>query len=342
MVETNPEIIEKTEKRLRNKYGVLMLVNALLSTAFGLFGFIASIMGATQYEDAADAAFAGLFSALLITAAMLAFICVIASGAFRKSTKPKKVSKKAKNATAAFLAVGGVVMALEGNMSGVSNTLYGLRHNPEERHYEPNHLLPVLICILESFGIVLAVGMLPSYVGMTTIFLLDLIMSLAIIVSFVITFFAARTSKDWENWTCYHTTDRKEANAEWKRKMDEERKRNWERVEAQQKAGMEKAEVIKNILVTKNDNNFDRLLTAVKDYFAAYDEVVQRAWKHPQCWMFYSTYPDGTRTFHDVLTLFAKETGQIITVAWGSEQCNAILSEAEEIKLPNNPTDSNK
>lgn len=44
MIETNPEIIEKTEKRLRNKYGVLMLVNALLSTAFGLFGFIASIM----------------------------------------------------------------------------------------------------------------------------------------------------------------------------------------------------------------------------------------------------------------------------------------------------------
>ena len=61
MVETNPEIIEKTEKRLRNKYGVLMLVNALLSTTFGLFCFIASIIGETQYEDAALAGLAGLF-----------------------------------------------------------------------------------------------------------------------------------------------------------------------------------------------------------------------------------------------------------------------------------------
>lgn len=89
MVETNPEIIEKTEKRLRNKYGVLMLVNALLSTTFGLFGFIASIVEATKH-DPEDTALAGLISVLLITAAMLAFICVIASGAFRKSTKPKK------------------------------------------------------------------------------------------------------------------------------------------------------------------------------------------------------------------------------------------------------------
>lgn len=342
MVETNPEIIEKTEKRLRNKYGVLMLVNALLSTTLGLFGFIASIIGETQYEDAALAGLAGLISVSLITNATFAFICVFVSGAFRKSTKPKKVSKKAQNTTAAFLAVGGVVMAFEGNVSGVANALNGLKYNPEEHNYKPNHLLPVLMCIIDGFSVVLAVGMLPSYAGMTTIFFLDLIMSLAIITAFILTFLGARTSKDWENWTCYHTTDRKEANAEWERKMDEERKRNWERVEVQQKAGMEKAEVIKNILVTRNDNNFDRLLTAVKDYFAAYDEVVQRAWKHPQCWMFYSTYPDGTRTFHDVLTLFAKETGQIITVAWGSEQCNAILSEAEEIKLPNNPTDSNK
>ena len=341
MVETNPEIIEKTEKRLRNKYGVLMLVNALLSTTFGLFGFIASIVEATKH-DPEDTALAGLISVLLITAAMLAFICVIASGAFRKSTKPKKVSKKVQKATKAFLAAGAVVAALDGNISNVAVALNGLQNNPEERHYDPNHLLPVLICILESFGVVLAVGMWSSYGGMMTIFLLDLIMRLAIIVSFVLTFLAARTSKDWENWTCYHTTDRKEANAEWKRKMDEERKRNCERVEAQQKAGMEKAEIIKNILVTRNDNNFDRLLTAVKDYFAAYDEVVQRAWKHPQCWMFYSTYPDGTRTFHDVLTVFAKETGQIITVPWGSEQCNAILSEAEEIELPNNQTNSNK
>lgn len=115
MIETNPEIIEKIEKKLRNKYGVLMLTSALLSTTFGLFGFIASIMGAAQYEDAA---LAGLISVLLITDAILASICVITSGAFRKSTKPKKVSKKVQNATKGFLVVGGIVMALEGNVSG--------------------------------------------------------------------------------------------------------------------------------------------------------------------------------------------------------------------------------
>ena len=128
------------------------------------------------------------------------------------------------------------------------------------------------------------------------------------------------------------TIDRKEANAEWKRKTDEEHKRNRERIEAQQKAGIKKAEVIKSIIVAGNDGSFDRLLTAAKDYFAAYDEVVQRVWEHPQCWLFHSTYADGSRTFDDMLTLFIKETGQITTVPWGSEQCNVLLSEAEEIK----------
>lgn len=329
MIETNPEIIEKTEKKLRNKYGVLMLTSALLSTAFGLFGFIASIMGAAQYEDTA---LAGLISVLLITDAILASICVITSGAFRKSIKPKKVSKKVQNATKGFLVIGGIVMALEGNVSGVVNALNGLGNNAEVRHYEPNRFLLVMMCILDGFGVVTAALVLPSYTGMTTGFWLNLLLSIVILAAFVFTFLAVRTSKDWENWTCYHTIDRKEANAEWKRKMDEEHKRNRERIEAQQKAGMKKAEVIKSIIVAGNDGDFDRLLTAAKDYFAAYDEVVQRAWKHPQCWLFHSTYADGSRTFDDMLTLFIKETGQITTVPWGSEQCNVLLSEAEEIK----------
>lgn len=327
MIETDPVIIEETEKRLRSRYGVLMLVNALLSTAFGLFGFVSAIV-----EDQ-DTALAGLLSVLLLTAVIIDFICVIKSGAFRKNTKPKKVSKKVQNATKAFFVVGGVAMALDGNVSGVVNAMNGLQNNAEVCHYEPNHLLPMLMCVSNGFGVVTAVLALPLCVEMTTAFFLNALMSFAILMAFILSFLAARTSKDWENWICYRTTNRKEAHAEWKRKMDEERKRNIERVEAQQKAANEKAKVIKSIIVTGNDKDFDKLLPAVKEYFSAFDEMVQKAWDHPQCWAFYSTYKDGSRTFDDVLTLFSKETGQINTMPWGSEQCSATIAEATEIKI---------
>ena len=143
----------------------------------------------------------------------------------------------------------------------------------------------------------------------------------------------------------YHTTDKKEADAESKRitalqneqyRIDCEKARELKKHKQEYKKNMEEENAQSQItkLIIENKNiEFDTLLEAVRKYYATFDEVLVKAWNHPDYWIFYGDDGSGKPCIGGQPIAFSKNTGERQLLSLFTKEGNKIFSEATEIDM---------
>lgn len=139
-----------------------MLINGLTNLIVGIAIFVISLKYAIDDEGVLIGAV--LSFQLLLTDAMLAFVSVYASGAYRKDTSSKKISDRSRNIIKGTIIAGSITQALSGNVNTAIIASDALQNNDlSEIHFKPNSILLVIECILSAFtmmfGLIIMTGL---------------------------------------------------------------------------------------------------------------------------------------------------------------------------------------
>lgn len=149
------------ERYLRIKYGNQLLLNGIANLIVGIAIFVISLNCFIADEDVLIGVV--MSAQILLTDAILAFISVYSSGAYRKDTNSKKLSNRSRNIIKGTIIAGSITQALSGNVSTAIIASDALQNNDlSEIHFKPNSILPVMESILSAivmiFGLIIMTG----------------------------------------------------------------------------------------------------------------------------------------------------------------------------------------
>lgn len=185
------------ERYLRRKYGNQMLINGLTNLIVGIAIFVISLKYAIDDEGVLIGAV--LSFQLLLTDAMLAFVSVYASGAYRKDTSSKKISDRSRNIIKGTIIAGSITQALSGDVSTAIIASDALQNNDlSEIHFRPNSILLVIECILSAFtmmfGLIIMTG---SETTSTLSILIGAVVIIAQAIQIITAITGCRACKKW-------------------------------------------------------------------------------------------------------------------------------------------------
>lgn len=150
------------ERYLRRKYGNQLLINGLTNLIVGIAIFVISL----NYFIADEGVLIGVVisAQVMLTDAILAFISVYSSGAYRKDTNSKKISNRSRNIIRGTVITGSIAQELSGNVNTAIIASDALQNNDlSEIHFKPNSILPVIESILSAitmiFGLIMMTGL---------------------------------------------------------------------------------------------------------------------------------------------------------------------------------------
>lgn len=185
------------ERYLRRKYGNQMLINGLTNLIVGIAIFVISLKYAIDDEGVILGAV--LSFQLLLTDAMLAFVSVYASGAYRKDTSSKKISDRSRKIIKGTIIAGSITQALSGNVNTAIVASDALQNNDlSEMHFKPNSILPVIECILSAFTMMFSlIIMTGSETTSTLSILIGAVVIIAQAIQIITAITGCRAYKKW-------------------------------------------------------------------------------------------------------------------------------------------------
>ena len=178
------------ERYLRRKYGNQMLLNGIVSLTIGIAIFVIGL----KYLIDDDFMLSGsvISTQALLTDAMLAFISVYASGAYRKDTRNKKISDRSRKAIRGVVIAGSVAQALSGDVNTAIIASDALQNNDlTEIHFRLNKILPIIECVISAFLMIFGLCILT---GSETVTTLNIVVGAVVIVAQVIQIITAISS----------------------------------------------------------------------------------------------------------------------------------------------------
>lgn len=185
------------ERYLRRKYGNQMLINGLTNLIVGIAIFVISLKYAIDDEGVIIGAV--LSFQLLLTDAMLAFVSVYASGAYRKDTSSKKISDRSRKIIKGTIIAGSITQALSGNVNTAIVASDALQNNDlSEIHFKPNSILLVIECILSAFTMLFGlITMTGSETTSTLSILIGAVVIIAQAIQIITAITGCRACKKW-------------------------------------------------------------------------------------------------------------------------------------------------
>lgn len=185
------------ERYLRRKYGNQMLINGLTNLIVGIAIFVISLKYAIDDEGVLIGVVISF--QLLLTDAMLAFVSVYASGAYRKDTSSKKISDRSRKIIKGTIIAGSITQALSGNVNTAIVASDALQNNDlSEIHFKLNSILPVMECILSVFTMLFGlITMTGSETTSTLSILIGAVVIIAQAIQIITAITGCRACKKW-------------------------------------------------------------------------------------------------------------------------------------------------
>lgn len=174
-----------------------MLINGLTNLIVGIAIFVISLKYAIDDEGVLIGVV--MSAQILLTDAILAFVSVYASGAYRKDTSSKKISDRSRNIIKGTIIAGSITQALSGNVSTAIIASDALQNNDlREMHFKPNSILPVMESILSAitmmFSLIIMTG---SETTSTLSILIGAVVIIAQAIQIITAITGCRACKKW-------------------------------------------------------------------------------------------------------------------------------------------------
>lgn len=336
MVETDPIQIDKIQRKLRHRYMLLVGLNIIAYLTVIVFCIVGcnKIGGYSGNSYAFDEYWLyGELAGLPGIFALLAFaVCIPSTDTKKMSKKTRKNIKAAQVANAALQVSVGNVTGAANSVSGAMGGTDGFFLGPRARFIAPLFIFGALFLML---------GYPPDRIYHDIPEQEEWLLFILLVLAEIFSIAAAMACRVYNRFKYYHTTDKKEADAEDKRITALQNERY--RIECEKARELRKhkqvskkanaQDKIKQLIIENKNVDFDTLLIAVKEYYATFGEVLVKAWNHPDYWIFYGDNGSGKPCIGGQPIAFSKNTGERQLLPLFTKEGNKILSEATEIDI---------
>lgn len=157
----------------------------------------------------------------MLTDAILAFISVYSSGAYRKDTNSKKISNRSRNIIRGTVITGSIAQALSGNVNTAIIASDALQNNDlSEIHFKPNSIILVLESILSAFTMMFGLVIMTGLENTSTLsILIGAVVIIAQAIQIITAITGCRACKKWNEIVKINKQEREvkyeEVNIKW-------------------------------------------------------------------------------------------------------------------------------